>query len=154
MLCKLLPKPSNLRLGFLCFYLGVCGVLMGCGASDQLAFSKARVRAPVPGTDKAVGYFVVANHTGGAVVLENISSTEIRGIEIHETLEVDGLLRMRRLIQPQLGDGETWLFEPGGKHLMLFGVSRLSAAPRFTFHFRDLPPVEVEFEIQPLLGEG
>lgn len=132
--------------------LCACLLLAGCSVADQLSFSKARVRAPVPGTDKAVGYFVLANYTGRTVVLEKIVSAEIRAVEIHETIDVDGLLRMRRLRQPHLGNGETWVFEPGGKHLMLFGVSELSAAPRFSFHFRDMPPVEVEFELQALLG--
>jgi copper(I)-binding protein len=91
-------------------------------AGPRLEFSEARVREPIPGQDKTVGYFNVTNQGGRPVTLVGARADGVRAIEMHTTLHDDGMVRMRRLPEVVVTPGETVAFEPGGRHLMLFGV--------------------------------
>ena len=53
------------------------------------------------------------------------SSPLAETVEIHTSREVDGLQRMERLDQVQVAPGQSVAFAPGGKHLMLLGLSRM-----------------------------
>ncbi|MEQ8483900.1 MAG: molybdate ABC transporter substrate-binding protein [Pseudomonadales bacterium] len=92
-------------------------------AGPRLEFSQARVREPIPGQDKTVGYFNVTNQGGRPVTLVGARADGVRAIEMHTTLHEDGMARMRRLPEVVVAPGETVAFEPGGRHLMLFGVA-------------------------------
>lgn len=92
-------------------------------ADGPLAFDDARVRALLPGTDKTVGYFRVRNTTDAPIVLVGARAPGVRAIEYHTTTRDGDTVRMRRLQEVVLAPGETTEFAPGGRHLMLFGVS-------------------------------
>ncbi len=79
------------------------------------------IRKPIPPLDKTAGYFKVTNHSETPIVLKVAQSKSARKIEFHETLEEEGMMRMRRLKEVVVAPGETVSFEPGGKHLMVFG---------------------------------
>ncbi len=109
-------------------------LLAACGAAPAgLEFGDAYVRAPVPGTDKSVGYFSLTNHTGQALTLTAAAAPGVRAIEFHYTEEVDGLMRMRRLPRIEVEAGGRIEFVPGGRHLMLFGVQDLGEELEVTF---------------------
>ncbi|MEQ8690492.1 MAG: copper chaperone PCu(A)C [Pseudomonadales bacterium] len=112
----------------------------------DIEISQARLRQPLPGTDKSVGYFELQNHTDGTMVLSGASSPAIGAIEMHETAEVDGLMRMRRLSEVRIEAGERVVFAPGGKHLMLFRLTELPATVPVTLLFESRPPLVVEFQ--------
>jgi copper(I)-binding protein len=82
--------------------------------------------AAVPGRP-AAGYFDyrVAGDRGALV---SVSSPQAGRIEMHETMDMNGMSRMRPLERIAVRDGETLHFAPGGRHLMLFDVSRDVAA--------------------------
>ena len=90
----------------------------------ELIFSKARVREPLPGRDKTVGYFTLINNLDRDIRILGAVSASVRAIEFHVNYEQDNMVRMRRLSDIQLSPGEQVDFEPGGKHLMLFGVKK------------------------------
>ena len=119
----------------------------------DIEISQARLRQPLPGTDKSVGYFELHNNSDGTVVLSSASSPVIGAIEMHETAEVDGLMRMRRLSEVRVEAGERVVFAPGGKHLMLFRLTALPATVPVTLLFESRPPLVVEFQTFSL-GEG
>jgi copper(I)-binding protein len=102
-------------------------VLSGCArqAEGPLAFDDARVRALLPGTDKTVGYFRVRNTSQAPVVLVGARAPGVRAVEFHTTTRDGDTVRMRRLQEVVLAPGETADFSPGGRHLMLFGVTTL-----------------------------
>lgn len=104
-------------------------VLLGAGTGcsppipDGLVIEDARVRAPAPGRDMTAGYFIARNTAATDIVLVGASSPAARAVEMHVS-EADGdMVRMRQLPQVEIGAGATVRFEPGGRHLMLFGVS-------------------------------
>ena len=100
----------------------------GCSPAPDVLIDNARVRALIPGQDKTVAYMDVHNRTGSAVTLTGARADTVRAMEIHTTRMDDGVMRMRRLKSVAILPGETIRFEPGGRHLMLFGVTSLGEA--------------------------
>ena len=120
---------------------------IGCGGGPDLAVSDARVREPVPGIEKSVGYLVLTNRSDKARRLTSVSMEGVGAIEIHETAEVDGVMRMRRLSELVIPAGGSVSLEPGGKHLMLFRIGDLSAPVSASLYFADGEQVSASFDL-------
>jgi periplasmic copper chaperone A len=134
-------QPSMLSIGLMLLVgLGVCPAAQAAAAEEsrvaavaaqghdggeRLSFAEARVRQPIPGQDKTVAYFTVSNQGGRPVSLVAARAEGVGAIEIHTTLRDGDMVRMRRLREVSVAPGETVVFEPGGRHLMLFRVTEL-----------------------------
>ena len=90
--------------------------------APTLAFDNAWVRSPVAGRTVTAAYCDVTNPRDMPVDIIGFD-TDHRGlrVEIHESTEHDGMMRMRRLARVTIPAKATVSFAPGGKHLMLFG---------------------------------
>ncbi|MGD8417836.1 MAG: copper chaperone PCu(A)C [Pseudomonadales bacterium] len=99
--------------------------LTACSAASPLAVEDARVRALIPGQDKTVAYLNVHNPGRDAIVLVGAEAPHARAIEFHTTGREGDVMRMRRLSEVEIPPGGDVRFEPGGNHLMLFGVTSL-----------------------------
>ena len=88
---------------------------------QAVSVSDAVVRlAAVEGRPSA-GYFTL--HGGKAPDrLESISSPRAATIELHESMEHDGMMKMAPLTGVDVPAGSEVAFKPGGNHAMLFGV--------------------------------
>ena len=126
----------------------VSGLLLagGCSPAPDVLIDNARVRALIPGQDKTVAYMDVHNRTGSAVTLTGARADTVRAMEIHTTRMDDGVMRMRRLKTVEIPAGETLRFEPGGRHLMLFGVRSLDTELPVQLEFTDGTVREIIFE--------
>jgi len=91
-------------------------------ASGNISVIEPYVVPPFPGRDIAAGFFDLEN-TGGADRLISASSPDSSAVEIHNHIEDNGVMRMRRIDGVAIGGGETVRFEQGGYHLMLFDVT-------------------------------
>lgn len=131
-------------------------LLAGCepSAEQPLRFESARVRAPLPGTDKSVGYFEVTNNTAVPIVLVAARSDQARAVEFHTMVHDGDMLRMRRLFEVPIAAGETVSFAPGGNHLMIFGVRTLGENVNLIFTARDGTEYEHAFRIFTLDDPG
>lgn len=118
--------PNRAAALFLALLLVAMG-LVGCAepGDASLRFEDARIRLPVPGTDKSVGYFQVTNTTSVLITLVSAQATNVRAIEFHTIIRDGDMMRMRRLDSVDVAPGETVEFVPGGNHLMMFGVGEL-----------------------------
>lgn len=92
-------------------------------ASAAIVAESAYFRLPVPGRDVSSAYLTLRNNSQQAVGLTEFTSEHVRAIELHEHLHKDGVMQMRRVEQLVLPAGETLVMQPGGHHLMLFGLS-------------------------------
>ncbi|MEW4466441.1 copper chaperone PCu(A)C [Parasphingorhabdus sp. JC815] len=95
--------------------------LNACGQGDVLLVEEAVVNlSPVEGNPSA-GYFTVR---GGPedVSLVGVTADDVLRLEMHETVEEDGVAKMRPVNNVPVPAGGTVKFEPGGKHLMIWGV--------------------------------
>lgn len=96
-------------------------LLASCGQGDVLHADKAVVNlSPVEGNPSA-GYMDL--HGGRIdVALVGVTSDDVLRMEMHETVEQDGMTSMAKLKSIPVPAGKTVKLEPGGKHLMIWGV--------------------------------
>ena len=96
-------------------------VLASCGQGDILFADNAVVNlSPVEGNPSA-GYMDL--HGGRMDVdLVGVTSDDVLRMEMHETIEENGVARMVKLKSIPVPAGKTVKLEPGGKHLMIWGI--------------------------------
>ncbi|MGN6374634.1 MAG: copper chaperone PCu(A)C [Sphingomonas sp.] len=113
--------------------------LASCGGPKQVEVDHAYVRLPVTPGRPAAAYFDVH---GGPVDTQLISveSPEAARTQMHQSREINGLDTMLPLRQVEIPADKTVKFEPGGKHVMLFGLKpdlRTDSIVHLRFTFAD-----------------
>ena len=94
-------------------------------ASEQaspLMVSEAYFRLMPPGRSMSAAYMKLENTSGESQTLIGLRSDSAANVELHEHSHVNGMMRMRKVDQLNIADGESVTLEPGGYHLMLFGL--------------------------------
>lgn len=96
--------------------------LPGCMKPATIEADHAWVRLPAVAGRPGAGYFTLY---GGAVPtkLVAVSADLALRTEMHETMTEGGAMTMKPIAELPLPVGGTIRFAPGGRHLMLFGVS-------------------------------
>jgi len=98
----------------------------------------AYVNSMPPVVKVTAGFFELRNSGSATITLTGISSPQAEKVELHRSASVDGRMTMRQLISLDIAPGEKIKLEPGGMHLMLWGLDR-SLRPgnfvRLTLHF-------------------
>lgn len=144
-----MPQHRPLALAGLLFLAG-CG-----GGAAAPSVEQARVNLPAAPGLPGAGYFVLKGGRGDALVAVN--SPAAGRIEMHETAtDGRGVSSMRPLPEVVL-DGRDATFEPGGRHLMLFGLGgdlRPGQTIPLTFRFRTAQPVTVQARLAAPGGAG
>jgi hypothetical protein len=88
--------------------------------------------------------------------LTGITSPLIRRIELHESVEKNGITRMEKRKDVEFPYRGALTFEPGGRHAMLFNIHKTVKPGRkvpLTFSFNTAAPVTVEAEVRDAAGE-
>jgi hypothetical protein len=112
--------------------------------------SDAVVTLPAVPRRPGAAYFTLRTNNDPMRIV-SVSSPKVERIELHETVEANGVSRMVRLENssfPATGELE---FKPGGRHAMLFGVDssvKQGGAIPLTFTFDPAPPVTVQAKVQ------
>ena len=65
------------------------------------------------------GYVTLSNPGTGTRTIVGISSDGFASVEIHRSVQADGMMRMQRVEALAIEPGETVQLTPGGLHLML-----------------------------------
>lgn len=135
----------------------VLAMLAACGRSgpdapaEGLAVRDAWIRAVPSTASMTAGYFVVENGGPGEAVLRGAESGQFGLIQMHATVVVDGVARMRRQEHVVVPEGGRVRFEPGGLHLMLMqpvNVIPDSGTVPITLLFDGGRELEVEAEVR------
>ena len=128
-------------------------LLVGCDRpppDGTVRVSDVWVRLPAAKSRPGGAYFRMEAGSEGTRLV-GVTSPAARWIELHETETKGGTARMKRRKEvefPSLGE---LVFEPGGRHAMLFGLSpKVKAGDRIplTFSFNVAPPITVEAEVR------
>ena len=82
------------------------------------------MRALPPGQPTAAAYLTLRNPAAESVRVVSARADFARTLEIHESRQVDGMWRMRRLDGLEVPAGGSVSLEPGGAHLMIFGINQ------------------------------
>jgi copper(I)-binding protein len=116
-------QPLNHRvlpLRLLCLLLLIYPALSHGEAS--LSVTSAWLRGVPPGQSNSAAYMTLTNNSSETRRLLAVSSTGARAVEIHESMQVDGMWRMRALSEVVIAAGTQFHLQPGGAHLMVFGL--------------------------------
>lgn len=91
--------------------------------ASTLVASNGWMRALPPGQPTAAAYLRLSNSGPEPLRVVAAESTVAGSIEIHESRQVDGMWRMRRLEGLTVPPGGQVELAPGGAHLMLFNLT-------------------------------
>lgn len=109
-------------------------------------------RATVTGAKIGGGFLTVKNNGAAADRLVAVSVPFADKVEIHESLEEDGVAKMRPVEGGvEIKPGETAELAPGGKHLMFIGLKQPLAKGekvKGELSFEKAGKVEVEFAVE------
>ena len=128
--------------------LAAMALVAGCGGDDgpPIIASDVVVTAPGAGMPMAAGYLRIGNRSGSDIRITRVSSAEYGSVEMHETVIEDGVARMRAIPALEIADGETVVFERGGKHLMLMQPDGEPQAITLNFYSGDVLLLSVSAE--------
>lgn len=120
-------------------------------AAEDLTISDAWIRAAPPGAHMLAGYARFQNPGDVDARLVSAASDRFGLVEIHRTVEVDGVARMREVEAVDIPAGGEVLLAPGGLHLMLMRPQRDTVEGErilVRLRFDDGKQREVEFEVR------
>ena len=100
--------------------LGLLLLLPMMAQAEYLEITDAWVRAAPPNARVMVGYATVTNTSEYEIWITGAGSEGFGAVELHETIEENGMATMIHLKFVKLQPGQTVNFKPGGKHFMLF----------------------------------
>ena len=117
-----LHRTPTYRRGMVAFL--VLALAAGASAaSAEIRIENAWSRATPPGVDRGAGYMTLHNQGEQTRTLTGAAADWAESIEIHESREVDGQMRMQALPEGlTLEAGETVELAPMGLHLMIMGL--------------------------------
>lgn len=96
----------------------------------------AWVRLPAVDGSPAAAYFTLNGGEDGDTLIA-VDSARVATIELHETMSEGGAMRMQPVMSVDVPAGESVVFEPGGKHAMLFGIdTEVTAGTPLELNFR------------------
>ncbi|AOE50559.1 hypothetical protein KS2013_1850 [Kangiella sediminilitoris] len=100
------------------------------------------------GVTNTAAFFTILNHTGEPVTLTGVSIEGADHVMMHETKVVDDMAKMVHLDKVII-DNEV-RFEPGGKHVMVMGLSVTEATKSYNMklHFANKPTLDVKAEVR------
>lgn len=125
--------------------------------TEELKIEDPWSRPTPPGAPMGAGYMVITNLSGEDLTLIAGETPKAGVVSIHETVEVDGLMRMQPLESGlAIPAGESVELKPLSYHLMLEQLNEpLAEGERvpLTLTFEALEPVELELLVRPLDGD-
>ncbi|HYI39070.1 MAG TPA: copper chaperone PCu(A)C [Allosphingosinicella sp.] len=128
-------------------------LLAGCSRpppDGTVIVSDVWVRLPAVKSRPGGAYFRMEAGSEGTRLL-GVSSPSVRWIELHETTTTGGKTKMKPRKELEFPSRGELVFEPGGRHAMLFGInSKVKAGDiiPLTFSFNVAPPITVEAEVR------
>jgi hypothetical protein len=100
----------------LCFFAGN----VYAHSEGGIVVKDAWVREAPPNAKVVAAYMTIENHTGEEKVLISVTSSAFGKIEIHKTVNKDGMASMEQQKELSIAAEGNVKLEPGGLHLMLF----------------------------------
>lgn len=110
---------------------------LAVAADAPVEVSEAWVRATVPGQPVGAAYASITARA--AVRLTGVRAPVAKTVELHEMKHEGGVMKMRSLKEIRIAAGETVKLEPGGLHVMFFGLKgplEAGGSVPLTFEFR------------------
>ena len=142
---------NSLSLILICLLLLISISYAGTQKHQKLMIKDAWSRTS-PGTTGVV-YLIIFNHSADLERLVSVTTNVAKRAEFHTHLLNNGIMKMRRLSDIEVNSMERVVLEPGGKHIMLFGLkSVLKVGQEFilTLFFERLGRVDVKVKVRKI----
>ena len=110
-----------------------------------------------PNAPAGAAYFTLKNQGASADRLIGASTSRAQKSELHTHVHQDGLMKMQQIPAVEIPAKGEVAFQPGGNHVMLFGLSQpLKAGEQFplTLEFEKAGKVEVQVQVESADGHG
>lgn len=109
--------------------LNLCGLILfgvaaNAFAAGHLVVENAWIRAAPPGAAMLAGYATLKNVGDASVVVTGANSADFGNVSLHESVNENGVERMRPLGDVAIAPGASVAFAPGGRHFMLMDAKR------------------------------
>jgi copper(I)-binding protein len=139
------------------FCLAAALFTFGFVATDAKAHEEKVMNAQVRLSPSGSGAGYLQIHNGSKVMLRLIGakSPMVDRIEIHTAKSDNGVMRMMQLKSVDIAAGKMVALQPGGRHLMLFGVMKglkVGGSLPLTLLFAGNHQLHVKANIVPLSG--
>jgi copper(I)-binding protein len=144
---KLLIKST-----FLMFLLGVGTPPF---AAESIEISGAWVREGPPTSRVLAAYMDITNHGDAPAVITAVSSPDFERVEIHRTEMSEGMMRMMKQDQLEIGVHKVVHLKPGGYHLMLIKpvkALRSGDSVELQLQLADQPALTIQAPVQKSAG--
>ncbi len=128
----------------------------GTAAAD-IEVPEAYIYELPPVQKNSAAYLTLVNHGDGDRALVGARTPVARKAELHTHINDDGVMRMRQVERIHVPAGGTTRLEPGGLHMMLFGLTRgLTAGDdvELELHFEDGSTADVVAAVRKRGGGG
>lgn len=135
----------------------VLAVVVGVNANaDNFTAEDGYIRSLLPGRQTTVAFLTITNNLDRDCRLVRVSSSVSDRVEVHRHSHQDGVMAMRPVADLVLPAGEVFRFQPGGYHIMLFGVSEGlvdGESHPLKLHFESCPEFAFAAEVRSVLQE-
>ena len=89
-------------------------------SQEPIVIENAWIREAPPGASAMAGYMQISNSTNRDIILHSANSSSFSSIEIHRSVEEDGIYKMIPQFHLHINASSTIELKPGDYHLMLF----------------------------------
>lgn len=145
------------------FFLAIFGLVLAAAAPSVFAhhagggitLADAWLRETLPGKNISAGFLTLAND-GEQDALIGVACDAASTVELHRMVHDNGQMKMEQVKEIVLPSHGEVKLEPGGLHLMLFGVREPLVAGKtvkLTLTFRHAQPQTIEVPIRALDGK-
>ena len=117
-----------------------------------LSLGDGRIVLPAVSGNPAAAYFTLTNGSDKPVRLAAVAVSGASMVMLHETKAMDGHSAMADMAEPEVGAGQTLVFAPGGKHVMIHDVPAQWApggTAELTLTFADGDKLSAPLAIRP-----
>ena len=99
------------------------GLPLSSLAGEMLHWRDAWVRSLPSGAAVAAAYGTLMNHGSNTVTIVTLTSTTGSEAQMHDVIADGDQRKMAQLNSVDIAPGESLVFEPGGRHIMLLGIT-------------------------------
>jgi len=127
----------------------ICLTLPALAQTASIIVEQPWARATAP-SQKVGGIFLTLVDKGAADRLVAVTSPIAETVELHQTVNDNGIMKMLPIAALDLPQGQSVELKPGGYHLMVMGLTQqLVAGTSFpvTLIFEKAPPVTVAVHV-------
>ncbi len=120
-------------------------------ASEALVIEQGFVRKPLPGRSMSAAFMKIRNTSTQDIIITQAHLKGAASVEIHSHSHIEGVMRMRQVCELPIKAGEVVSLQPGGLHLMVFGITQLAKKPKLDLCTRDNICYSSHIEIRSLI---